>query len=258
MDTQNEPVNEWILGPASRAFRLVTEEIALAALTERATFSLIHLPSLLNFNRTPSRYNILQQHKQLDRLIKISQGDATFARQEVESDFSRLHIHSLISLWSFVEACLEDTSVALLKKCDKTALDPQSILASQVERLPIEDDQSAPKFQKKLFNAIKKQYESNYIFTYEIFFKAFKINLENDNILLTTMQEINSLRNCLLHRSMIIDEYALSISPGLPFKPGDQIKITTDQFKVYISAAGEYTRNFLMTIQRSKYVQKTT
>lgn len=258
MSNNVEPVNEWILGPASRAFQLVTDEIRLAALTERATYSLVHLPNLLSFIKTQSRHSIIQKLKPLERLLKTSQGDATFAKQEVESDFSRLHIHSLISIWSFIEACLEDSSVALIRKCDKTALDPQSILASQVERLPLGDEQSARKLQKKLFNTIKKQYESNYISTNEIYFKEFGINLENDSKLLTTMQEINSLRNCLLHRSMIIDEYALSISPELPFKPGDPIKITTDQFKVYISAAGEYTRNFLSTILKSKYMQTTT
>lgn len=258
MDNKVEPVNEWILGPASRAFQLVIEEIRLAALTERATYSLVHLPNLLGFIKTQSRHSIFQKFKPLERLLETSQGDATFAKQEVESDFSRLHIHSLISIWSFIEACLEDSSVALIRKCDKTALDPQSILANQVERLPIGDEQSARKLQKKLFNTLKKQYESNYISTNEIFFKEFGINLENDSKLLTKMQEINSLRNCLLHRSMIIDEYALSLSPELPFKQGDPINITTDQFKLYIAAAGEYTRNFLSTILRSKYMQATT
>lgn len=254
MGSKKEPVNEWIFGPASRAFRLVTEEIALAALTERATFSLIHLPNLLSFIRTHSRHNVLQKLKPLDRLLKISQGDAAFAKQEVDSDFSRLHIHSLISLWSFVEACLEDTSVALIKNCDNTSVDAQSILAKHVEEMPVKDDHSANKLQRKLFKTIKKQHNSNYIITNEIYFKEFDINLNNDSKILTTMQEINSLRNCLLHRSMVIDEYALSISPGIPLKPGDVISITTDQFKAYMTAVGEYMLRFHNTILKSKHM----
>jgi hypothetical protein len=254
VNSQNEPASKWVYGPAARAFRLVTEEIVLAGLTERATFSLIQLPTLLSFIRSESKHKILKNHKQLERLHAMSLEDAEFAKKEVEAGFSRLHIHSIMSLWSFVEACLEDTAVALIKKCNKSDLCQGSVLFEHANDLPILDDQAALRFKRKFLNIVKDSIRSNFMLSFEIFFKCFDINLNNQQDTLNKMQEINSLRNCALHRSKIVDDYALLMSPEIPFKVGEEIIINTQQYNLYMSAIGDYILNFHNKILQSKYM----
>ena len=254
MDTQNEPINKWVYGPAGRAVQLVAEEIVLAGLTERATISLVQLPKLLSFIRSESRHGILKNYKQLEKLHAMSLGDAEFAKKEVEAGFSNLRIHGLISLWSFVEACLDDTSLALIKNCKNEDVDREAVFFERVTSLPVLDEQAAQRLKRKIFNSIKEKLDTNYMMTFEIFFKGFGIVLNNERTRINKMQEINSLRNCVLHRSKIVDEYAVYMSPGLPFKAGDEITISRDQFEMYMSIVSDYILNFHNTIVGCKYM----
>jgi hypothetical protein len=254
MDTQNEPINKWIYGPAGRAVQLVAEEIVIAGLTERATISLVQLPQLLNFIRSESRHGILKNYKQLEKLHAMSLGDAEFAKKEVEAGFSNLHIHGLISLWSFVETCLDDTSLALIKKCKKEDVDREAVFFERATGLPVLGEQAAQRLRRKMFNSIKEKLNTNYMMTFEIFFKGFGIMLNNEQARIDKMQEINSLRNCVLHRSKVVDEYAVCMPPGLLFKVGDEITINHEQFGMYMSIISDYILNFHDTIAGCKYM----
>ncbi|HCE67855.1 MAG TPA: hypothetical protein DER40_10145 [Geobacter sp.] len=191
----------------------------------------------------------------MDRLLAEAPRLSQSAAELLKNDYAVINTHSLISMWSAVEVAIEDTVVLVLTK-DATAL---KILADAGVKLnsfghgPLVYEEA-----RRVFPRVERQLREKLCIG-EFYVKLLEllgINIKCDSQAICKLEEINNVRNCLMHRGGIIDARAAqSVSALQPFV-GKQILITQARYHEYFDAVSSFLIAMLNGAAASKYSQQ--
>ena len=219
---------------------------AIIAFEHQGTLLSIARDRLLKANKKRKLSNI-------DTLINLAPEQAEWARKQKESGFSDIHRHSIVSIWGALEVCIEDTIVLILindPSCYKSLVE-SGIKMKEGYKSNIKEKQ-AHLIYKSIERKVRANHGAGKAFV-EIL-RLFEINIFINNQLISILDEINEVRNCILHNSGIINDKATMKVPNLKKYLNREILIDRDKFSEYFESVSNLSLAILESMPRSKYL----
>lgn len=247
--------HNWIIAPVLRAILYVGEEMKISGTLIKSLIILNRHETLLKI----AREKLILNHKtqglpEIDRLLAAAPGLKQTAVELIQNDYSVINIHSLVSMWSAVEVAIEDTVVLFLIK-EASAL---KLLANAgVKTASFEPGPILHEDARRLFSRIERKLREKLKIGefYIELFNLLGIKLNYSCHLLSKMEEINNVRNCLMHRGGIIDARAAqSVAALRPFL-GKQMPITEARYLEYYDVITSFLQEMLKGLIASSHIQ---
>ena len=246
-------INKWILGPTARCIKFVAEEAKIGGLLQNA---LTHIemggPLLDLLMQQFLKEGLLDAVEQLKVLLSSAPHQEQWAKELRAADYSPLNSHSTVAIWSAVEICIEDTIVSILRN-DSSAVARVEALGVKAKLLGTAfaaDDDQLRKIYSKLED--KQRVPGDVVATYEAVLNVFGLSAmthRNTNALV----ELNTVRNCLVHRGGIVDDKAIREAPSLAALKGREILIARADFVRFHEAVSDWAMTLLKSIGSSPY-----
>jgi len=212
------------------------EELKIGAVTKQAFEALIHArPLLLLALSTFQRVHNHRAAKAIRSLLSEQVLQESWAKETRDSGFQSLNRHLLIASWSALEAALEDTAIGLLRN-DKTAFDGLVKLGVKPPKDCVfpPDDSDARRIFKNAWGSCPK--ELSFSARLDRIFSGLGLSLNLASDLMSRLDEINAVRNLLLHRQGRVDQLAAERVPALAPLVGSVISITFDKWRAFNEA----------------------
>jgi hypothetical protein len=245
----------WIIGPVGQAIGFVAEETKITGTLHRGLIVLKGQEVFLRLAR--ERFQAAGAADALagvDQLLASAPILSQWATELQQGDFSMINKHSLIAIWGAVEVAVEDTVVLVLSK-EPTALAKVSSTGIDTSKFapgPVSEDDA-----RRLFARLERKLRENLKVgdAYIKLLGLFDISFSCSGHTLSKLEEINSVRNCLLHRGGIIDDRAAqSVGALRPFL-GQQIPITQARYLEYYDAVGTFLSAMMNGVIASPHIR---
>src|SRR5436305_1446042 len=245
----------WIIGPVGQAVGVVAEETKIAGTLHRGLMVLKGQEVFLRLAR--ERFQAAGANDALagvDQLLASAPILSQWATELQQDDFSTINKHSLISIWGAVEVSVEDTVMLVLSK-EPTALARVSSAGIDISKFapgPVSEDEA-----RRLFTRLERKLRENLKVgdAYIKLLGLLDVSFTCSGHTLSKLEEINSVRNCLLHRGGIIDgRAAQSVGALRPFL-GQQIPITQARYLEYYEAVNTFLSAMMGGVIASPHIR---
>lgn len=244
----------WIFAPAKRCVEFIAEEAKIGALLHR---SLTHIEmGRPLFDLLKQQFMAADQTEAAD-LVDVLLASAPYheewAKHLRQTDYAALNAHATVAIWAALETCLEDTVVAILAN-DASAISTIKSLGVKVKHDEREATQGLGNY-RRVFESLhsnRRVKGSNVIATYEAVLDVFGLSARgraSEEALL----ELNSVRNCIVHRGGVVDEMAIRAAPSLHGLLGNEVVVSRSDFLRYHEAVSDWTISLMESINASKY-----
>lgn len=255
MAIPNSDAFNWIIGPVTRAVTYVVDETKLAGTIHRSMVVLEGNETFLRVARERLEAAGAREGVQgIDKLLAEAPMLSRWAAEFRKNDFSLVNSHSLIGMWGAVEVAVEDTVILILSK-DPAALGVVASAGVKTTNFgpgPVSEEDG-----KRLYSRLERQLRENLKVgeAYQKMLGLFGVTFSCSNHVLSKLEEINSVRNCLLHRGGIIDDKAAQSVGALRPLLGKQIPITSARYQDYYAAVSAFLQAMLNGVLGSSYVR---
>jgi len=251
----DDDVLNWIISSAGNCVKYVVDETINASVLHKAIISISSKRPLLEIARQKFIENRMDdtQLKILQRKNEFLEGKS---KELIASNFHSINSHGLIGLWCTLETAVEDTVVLILIK-DPAAID--TLITAEYKIKP-KFIPNMPEYDaRNLYSSLEKQVRQNLTVgeAYCKLLSVFGINIILYTSEVETLEEINSVRNCILHRGGIIDDKAAQSSSRLRRFYNKKINITNELYMEYYDAIGGFAQKLLNATLKSKYIKKS-
>jgi hypothetical protein len=187
--------------------------------------------------------------------------DATFAKNEREQGFPYLHAYTLVSVWSSLEAAIEDMLIGILVNepeiLAKDELTKTKVSLAKFERL---DREERMRF---LLSEVQRGQNSGLAQgadAFERVLQVFDLSGPVDKPVKDALWEMNHIRNVIVHRDSRADLRIVQGCPWLNLKVGDRVSVTHEKYMQCADGAVSYIEllgNRLETRYRSAPAAQT-
>jgi len=227
----------------------------MAGLMTESIIAFEYQPILLKV----ARDKLLRSNKKktlvgINKLIKWAAGQADWARKQKMSDFADINRHSIVSIWGALEACIEDTIVLILindhHRCYKLLLESGISIKESYENGITESQ--ARKIYKAIERKIRERYNAGEGFVNIL--KIFEIEVVINCQILLILDEINEVRNCILHNSGRINEKAAKKIPALEKHIYSEFIIDRKKCSEYFDSIRLFLSAIFKGISKSEYL----
>lgn len=250
----NSDALNWIIGPVTRAVGYLAEETKIAGILQRSLTVLEGHGTLLQLVRQKFiEAGAKDGLPAIDKLLSEAPGLSKDAVELRQNDYSVVNSHSLIGIWGAVEVAVEDTVVLILTK-EASALDVAAnagVKTAAFEPAPVSEEDA-----RRIYSRLEKQPRGNLKVGefYVQLLDHFEVKFNCSRHTLAKLEEINNVRNCILHRGGIIDDRAAQIGTLRPYL-GKQLPITQARYLEYYDAIGDFLGEMLRGVIASRYIQ---
>lgn len=245
----------WIIAPAGRAITYTANETKVASILHRSLIVLEGNETFLRIARERlEAANAREAVHQIEQLITEAPTLRQWASELRANDFSEVNSHSLIGMWGAVEVAVEDTIVLILTK-DPAALEivaDTGIRTTTLGSSPLSEDGA-----RRLYGRMERQLRKK-LKVGEAYIKLlglFGVQVSCTNHVLSNLEEINVVRNCLLHRGGVIDDRAAQSVEILKPLMGQEIAITRARYLAYYDAIGAFLKAMLQGVIDSRHIK---
>lgn len=243
----------WIIGPAGRCVSLIAEETRVASLIQQALIALSNQEPLLNLAREKLR-SVNESEEGIVNLLVQQRDLGQWANDIIADDYDMINRHGVIGMWVAVEVAVEDTALLVLTK-DSNALNR---IATAGVKLPSGltsplSDYDAARIYKRLERHARENRSVADGYCYLLSLLDVQVTLPADCSLI--LEELNFVRNCLLHRSGVADDRVTAEAPALSLKSGEQIHIGRKRYLRYFDAVAEFARAMLQGTLNSPHIR---
>lgn len=245
----------WVIAPIGNCISYLGEEITQNAVIQRSLINLSGMDGFLNL----AKESLIQKNiptTGIECLIKEHVFLKEKSKEFISSDYNSINSHSLVNLWAIIEATVEDTVILTLQK-GKVTLDQITRKGIKVKlnlNLSNESDR------RRIYRSIEMQTRNNSNVGEGIcnIMKVLNINLNLNNKTNKVLSEVNSVRNCILHRGGILDDKASKDIFIGTHKIGNKINITKAVYMAYFDAIRKLATQLMQAIIESPYIVRTT
>lgn len=167
--------------------------------------------------------------------------EAERAREEASKDFPLLHAHSLLGLWSALEALVEDVAVAWLITKPDTLQRPEfskiRVPIAEFQLLSTEDQMTylIAEVQRDL-----RAEQRSGVARFERLLDAIGMGGSTPREVGTAIYEAQQIRNVIAHRGGAADRKLVEACPWLGLKPGQPLTVSHKRFVYYLRAIHIY------------------
>jgi hypothetical protein len=182
----------------------------------------------------------------------IRKGDAEFLEYERPFISDRVLAQSCISMWSALEAGIEDMLLAVLRS-DATLLASEDVRKIQIPLVEYNAMSEDERLEFLIARATEKQRGGKFgpgAGRFEGALNAFSLGGGLDDNLKKQLVAFSSVRNCLVHRRGVVDRRFANDCPSPVRSVGSRIVITFDECRRYELAALLYLTCVLARIDK--------
>jgi hypothetical protein len=206
-----------------------------------------HIPNsveVMEYLRETDTHNVM--YANWEAKITMARDDAQWVNKEIEAGFPILHSHSMVALWSILEAFSEDLAVCWLLNKPELWKIPQ---ISKI-KIPIGDFETlSPNDRAKtaileLSRSLSVDFKTGAGKLNPVF-DVFGLSPRIGENLRRALHELCQVRNNIVHCDGKADKKLLDECPWLEWKAGDRIKINHSIFGWYYQAANRYIERVL-------------
>lgn len=186
-----------------------------------------------------------------EELLAGAPDNAAWAGDQRAADFAILHSHSLVAMWSYLESAIEEVGVRVVVG-DVDAVRSIGMLGvvapKGMGQPPTEEH--ARKLLRKAEDTLK---DSSWAGRVVALWSAMGLDLAIDRAQQAMLDEVNELRNCLLHRAGVVDARAVEKAPGLAPALGKAFSVSE---MYHLRAYGAFSRAAVaMTTSVTRYIR---
>jgi hypothetical protein len=182
----------------------------------------------------------------IEQLLTDSPINEAAARRERESDFETVHRHSIIAMWSTMEFTFEDIVIEVICN-DPTAL---SQIRSAGVDLPRKLSQPLTELDaRRVYRNAEYSLRRSLSLSASIckILSALGIPFVVAPNVLSFTDEVNAVRNCLLHRGGLIDDQSIRSAPSLTTMKGQRFVVTEEYHKKVFETLSAITKACLQS-----------
>ena len=167
--------------------------------------------------------------------------EAEFSKAEVEAGFPILHAHSIVAVWGALEAMVQDVVLCWLRNkpelLSQDALSGIKIQLAQYEAMETED--RLEYLLRQFENETRTKYKAG-VSRFESLLQLVELSGPVDDDLSRILFELSNVRNVIVHRAAKADKRLVESCPWLPYKVGQEIQLSNDDYVRYRDAANDY------------------
>lgn len=171
------------------------------------------------------------------------------AKEEEKNDFPLLHAHTLVSVWSALEAGIQDLLVLVLLNDDK-AISQESLSKIKVgvaEFIALDDIERARLLVNELYRNVRADQKQG-VNQFESVLSFFDLDGEISDNVQRDIFELQQLRHVLVHRAGVADRLLTKRCPWMGVEVGQKVRI--DHTK-YLELLKSTTAYFWMVTRRA-------
>ena len=177
----------------------------------------------------------------VQRDFEAAKEEADFAKQELDKDFPLLHAHTLVSVWSAMEALFEDVLVAHIihrpEILKEEAFQKIRIPLATYEQLNQEDKARLLVYE---FQRTTNSEQRLGVDCFETLLKVVGLAGTVEDETRRDLYELQQLRHTIVHRASVVDRKLSEACPWLKLIPGERILVSHKQYLRLVRAADKY------------------
>ncbi len=175
-----------------------------------------------------------------DRVRRVEE-TAEFAKAQIEDDFPILHAQGIVSLWSGLEAGVEDLTLTWFQNTE----DLRSVAGIEKVRIPMLESRNWS--EREYFKFVLDQLESESglglrpgVAKFEAQLALAGLSDRVDPRLKKSLLAMSQVRHLVVHRRGEVDRRFLDQCPWLGYKMGDRVAVSGAQYWDWTNAAITY------------------
>lgn len=164
-----------------------------------------------------------------------------FAREQAAKGFPYLFALATVRLWSILEVMVEDLVIVTLERSDRL---PTDGLLSRLEGpllpfLSASDQERAECMTLALEEKVRAVFKPG-VARFEALLEPLGLHGQVEEAVRRVLLELSSVRNLLVHKNGIVDRRFAEACPWLNWKPGREVTLTRNYFRMYGLAVDWY------------------
>lgn len=243
---EQEPSGIWWNAVVDDAFSFLIEEFDLVELTTKGVLELSHWPMVAEVLIEVDQERRSRREPPLDEVgetaesrLKEAEKIAEWAHREIGSDFTLLHSHSLVLIWSAIETAVRDLCVASLRNVPEL-LDGEGFVTIRIpfaQFLALSDEDRLEAFLLELERTSTVQGKQG-MKRLEALMKFVGLEGEMDDPRLPhEMHLLSQVRNLIVHRRGVVDRRFLEHCPDVGGIAGQRLLINRPFYvRLYLAA----------------------
>tara|TARA_R110002020_G_scaffold76110_16_gene193221 strand:- start:1342 stop:2151 length:810 start_codon:yes stop_codon:yes gene_type:complete len=246
----------WVLEPVGACIDFLGTEIAMSGITVRALELMPLIPQLVRVAgiavvKTEGFDAALPFKKFLNQDIAFD----GMSEKLSKNDYSLLNSHTLVSLWSGFETCIEDTVVLTLIN-DQPAVD---VVLKEVRVSGYTGGLFDEKDARRAFRSLerKARQDKGLVESYDWLLGLLDIQRLPCSDLRTSLAEVNALRNAIMHNAGIVNQQTLCAAPSLDLVVGDEILLSRKDINNYFDAISTFVKELLGGVVSSRHIKSS-
>lgn len=243
----------WVATPSLDCVRYIGEEMSFGGFTKQSIVNQVFFANLLvhlEKNRVRLEPELEQQLRQITR---FNAELGMQAADEAMGGYIKVNVHTVVNMWNYVYSGIQDTvSVILLRDVDARTKVLTTLGQKTFAQDP-EDFDLASLTQRYLGRFLKAQSAQ---FAFPAAFAELNLNMDAAKWEFSLLEEIRCLRNCLVHNSGFVDDYARQRVPNLPHDVGAAIHLSAESTETYVLHLSNFVSALSDAALASKYCPK--
>jgi hypothetical protein len=175
------------------------------------------------------------------------------AERLAEDDFALANSHTLVSFWSGIECCVEDTVVLALMNDRQTVNAVRQELKLSSNLADLLDEPQA----RRAFRDLERKARQGrgVMEAYDWCLGLLDVQRIPGSDLASPFAEVNALRNAIMHNSGLADQRTVDAAPRLGLRAGAEIRVSRDQLRFYYDCLGTFVQELLAGVTKSRHMR---
>lgn len=251
---QRYPKTNWILGPIHQCIEFMAVEKAMGNAIVRAVELIPLIPGLVRLAGPELVKKFGSQAVGTLRTFNSETVElAKWLEELAEDDFALVNAHALVALWSGIETCVENIVVIAL-------VNDQSIVEAAKAEVKVLKGPGIPgePEARAAFRSLERkarQKEQGVLRAYDWLLELVGVPRDPGSDLSLAFDEINAVRNCILHLAGTADQRTVDAAPRLELNVGAEVRISREQLDFYYDVMGTFTVELSRGATRSRHVR---
>lgn len=231
----------WVAKPSLDCVNYICEEMHFAGLTKQCVVSQVLFASLLVKLEKEGFATDQQLFEQLQQITRRTAELGLWAADEALGGHTNMNTHTVVNMWNYTYSSIQDTvSIILFHDLEARARVLRIVGRKSFPQEPDEFELGSLA-QRFLGESLKSQPAQ---ISFPISFAELELHVDATKRDFSLLEEIRCTRNCIVHNSGFVDDYARQRVPSLRYGANEAIRVNEEGAEKYL----EHMSNFVSAL----------
>ncbi len=221
----------WAAMPTLDCVRYIGEEMRFGGLTKQCLTNQVFFAKLLVDIEKSGLGTDGSLAKRLQSITRTNAELGMQAADEALGDFARINAHTVVNMWNYAYSSIQDTVSLILFRNAEMRARVFSQLKQKITPTEFDDFEWGSIAQKFLGKFLKSQPAQ---VAFPTAFAELDLKVDTLERGFSLIEEIRCIRNCIVHNSGRVNQYARNRVPDLPYKVGESVAMTATTTEKYL------------------------